>query len=187
MSEQIYRPGAIVPRINAKPVGEMVPGELIRFRFRGRMPLGIVAGCDFLQIPSGRVIVLLEDVPDRPGTTTGFTPVADAMMSETALSYGTSHTIVVHPSAPAASIDDERFATNGALLVGKGSRAIRSRSTHDYFSEVTLTVDVDNWAAIQNAYTRQRPVAVLGWELRLLPEVPLDPPLPPVFIFRAGG
>ena len=177
----------IAPELEAKPVGEMVPGELMRFRFRRKMLLGIVARCDFLQIPSGMVIVLLEDSPDRPGTATGFMPVADALMPEVGLSYGTSHSIVVHPLAATLSHGDDQFGTNGALLVGKGSWAIRSHSAHDYFSEVTLTIDVANWTAVQNAYPRQRPVAVLAWELRLLTEFPLDPPLAPVFTFRAGG
>ena len=138
----------IVPGLHAKPIAEMVPGELIRFPFRRTMPLGILAGCDFLRIPSGKVIVLLEDSPDRPGTATGFLPVADALLPEIALSYGASHGIVVHPWAPAASSGDELFGTNGALLVGAGNRAIRSHSAHAYFEETTLIIDIDNWMAI---------------------------------------
>ena len=85
------------PDLNAKLLAEMGPGELIRFRFRGRMVLGMVAGCDFLQIPSGMVIIVLEDLPDRPGTAGGFVPMVEFLMTETALSYGTKHIVINTP------------------------------------------------------------------------------------------
>ena len=37
---------AITPTLDAKLLGEMVPGELVRFPARRAMILGIVAGCD---------------------------------------------------------------------------------------------------------------------------------------------
>jgi hypothetical protein len=108
----------IIPDLAAKLLGEMTPGELIRFRFRGKMLLGMVAGCDFLQIPCGMVIIVLDDLPDRPGTVGGFLPLDGFLMEEIGLSYGTEHVVVVHPDAPIALNTDERFNTNGALLGG---------------------------------------------------------------------
>jgi len=180
---------AMEPDLNAKLLAEMGPGDLIRFRFRGRMVLGMVAGCDFLQIPSGMVIIVLEDLPDRPGTAGGFVPMVEFLMAETALSYGTKHIVIVHPAAPVASEADDRFNTNGALLIGGGVRTMRSRSVNDGSSDYALTIDIDQWTAVRSSHPHPQPrrVAVLAWELRLLANVPLDPPLPPVFTFAAGG
>jgi hypothetical protein len=177
----------IVPDLHAKLLGETIPGELIRFRFWRKMVLGMVAGCDFLQIPSGMVIVALEDLPDRPGSAGGFLPMVEHLMTETALSFGTAHMVVVHPAASAASDADEQFNTNGVLLVGGDARAIRSRSAKDDYSDHTLIIDVDSWKAIRTAlpHPRRWRVAVLNWELRLLTHVPIHPPLPPVFTFAA--
>ena len=58
---------AITPTLDAKLLGEMVPGELIRFPTGRAMVLGLVAGCDFMEIPSGLVIILLGDLPGQPG------------------------------------------------------------------------------------------------------------------------
>jgi len=180
---------AMAPELDARLLGEMAPGELVRFRFRGKMMLGMVAGCDFLQIPSGMVIMVLEDLPDRPGTAGGFLPMVEFLMAEPALSYGTKHIVIVHPAAPVASESDARFNTNGALLIGGGARTVRSRSVKDDISDFALNIDIDHWTAVRNSHPHVRPrrVAVLAWELRLLADVPLDPPLAPVFTFAAGG
>ena len=180
---------AMAPELDARLLGEMAPGELIRFRFRAKMILGMVAGCDFLQIPSGMVIMVLEDLPERPGTAGGFLPMVEFLMTETALSYGTKHIVIVHPAAPVASESDDRFNTNGALLVGGTVRTVRSRSVKDDSSEYALNIDIDHWTAVRSSHPHPQPrrVAVLAWELRLLANGPLDPPLAPVFTFAAGG
>ena len=180
---------AMEPDLNAKLLADMGPGDLIRFRFRGRMVLGMVAGCDFLQIPSGMVIIVLEDLPDRPGTAGGFVPMVEFLMTETALSYGTKHIVIVHPAAQVAPEDDDRFNTNGALLIGGGVRAMRSRSVKDDSSDYALTIDIDQWTAVRSSHPHPQPrrVAVLAWELRLMVNVPLYPPLSPVFTFAARG
>ena len=180
---------AMAPELDARLLGEMAPGELIRFRFRAKMILGMVAGCDFLQIPSGMVIMVLEDLPDRPGTVGGFLPMVEFLMTETALSYGAKHIVIVHPAAPVASESDDRFNTNGALLVGGTVRTVRSRSVKDDSSEYALNIDIEHWRAVRSSHPHAQPrrVAVLAWELRLLTNIPLDPPLPPVFTFAAGG
>jgi hypothetical protein len=126
---------AITPTLDAKLLGEMVPGELIRFPAGGAMMLGVVAGCDHLGIASGLVIVLLEDLPDRAAAGGRFLPINEFMMSKTGLSYGREHIVVVHPSAPAAGPSDERFATDGALLVATGARALRTRNLSDDFTD----------------------------------------------------
>ena len=179
----------VVPDIQAKLLGKSIPGELIRFKFRGRMLLGIVAGCDFLRIPSDKVIVVLEDIPDRPGSAGKFLPMGDYMMAETCLSFGTSHIVVVHPEAPTAPDGDERFDLNGVLQVGDDGRAIRSHSAQDTFNDYTLIIDLGSWKAVQPIFPHSRPrrIAVLAWELRLITDVPLEPPLSPVFGFAAGG
>ena len=180
---------AMAPDLDARLLGEMAPGELVRFRFRGKMILGMVAGCDFLQIPSGMVIMVLEDLPDRPGTAGGFLPMVKFLMAEPALSYGRKHIVIVHPAAPVASKSDARFNTNGALLIGGGARTVRSRSVKDDISDFVLNIDIDHWTVVRNSHPHVRPrrVAVLAWELRLLADVPLVPPLAPVFTFAAGG
>ena len=179
----------IVPDLHAKLLGETIPGELIRFHFRGKMVLGMVAECDFLQIPSGMVIVVLEDLPDRSGSAGKFLPMDNYLMTAPGLSFGTAHIVVVHPAAPVASDTDERFDINGALLVGPDARAIRSHSAKDEFSDYTLIIDIESWRAVRTVPPKPRPwrVAVLAWELRMLIDVPLDRPLPPVFIFAGGG
>jgi hypothetical protein len=180
---------AIVPSLRAGPLGEMVDGELIRFRLGRRMVLGMVAGCDFVQIASGKVIVVLEDHPDRPGIVGRFLPIEEFMMSEPALSYGTAHMIAVHPGAPVAAASDEQFNTDGALLVGADTRAIRTRAMRDEFSDVVLTIDLESWKAVRTAPPNRPPwrVAVLAWEIRLLTDASINPPLPSVFTFRAGS
>ena len=107
------------------------------------------------------------------------------LMTETGLSFGTAHVVVVHPAAPAASDADERFNTNGALLVGGDARAMRSCSAKDEYSDHTLIIDVDSWKVVRTVIPWR--VAVLAWELRLLINVPIHPPLPPVFTFAAGS
>ena len=66
---------------------------------------------------------------------------------------------------------------------------MRSRSVKDDSSDYALTIDIDQWTAVRSSHPHPQPrrVAVLAWELRLLANVPLDPPLPPVFTFAAGG
>jgi hypothetical protein len=177
----------VFPNLDAKLMGETSPGELVRFPFGLKMLLGLVVGCDFLQLPSGMVIVLLEDIPDRPGTSLCFTAVTEYMMAETCLSYGARHKIIVHPTTSVASMNAEEFVTNGALLVGGGKCAVRSRSVRDEFSDFALLVDTDSWTAVQNTHPQPQRVAVLGWELSLAPDVSLDPPLPPIFVFSAGS
>lgn len=176
----------IIPDLAAKLLGEMSPGELIRFRFGEKMLLGMVARCDFLEISSGMVIVVMDDLPDRPGTAGGFLPMDEFFLAETGLSYGTKHIVVVHPAAPVVWETDERFYTNGALLVG-GGRVIRSRVLNNRYRDFALTIDIDKWHAVptspQNPLPRR--VAVLAWELRLLTDMRIDPPLRPVFTFAA--
>jgi hypothetical protein len=179
----------ITPTLDAKLLGEMVPGELIRFPAGRAMVLGIVAGCDHLGIASGLVIVLLGDLPDRPGVAGQFLPISEFMMSKTGLSYGREHIVVVHPSAPVAEPSDERFATDGALLVAPGARALRTSRVIDAFSDVVLTIDIETWKAVRSAPPHPSPwrVAVLAWEIRLVTGVSINPPLSPVFTFRTGG
>jgi len=179
---------AVIPTLSAKLLGEMVPGELIRFPARGAMVLGIVAGCDHMGIASGLVIVLLEDLPDRPGVVGRFLPIDDFMTPKTGLSYGREHSVVVHPSAPAAGSSDRRFATDGALLVAAGARALRTRILRDDITDILLTVDIDTWKAVRSAPLDPSPwrVAVLAWEIRLVTDESINPPLPPVFAFRTG-
>lgn len=178
----------IIPELNAMPLGKMTPGELIRFRFRGRMPLGIVAKCDFLQIPSGMVVIVLEDLPDYGATAGGFLPITEHLMAQPSLSYGTTHTVAVHPSAPVASDGDDGFDMNGVLMVGGGTRTIRSRLLNGGASDFTLMIDVDKWEAVRTGtpYAPQR-VAVLAWEVRLFVKTPLEPPPAPVFTFAVRG
>lgn len=126
----------VVPDLHAKLLGESIPGEMVRFKFRGKMLLGIVAGCDFLRIPSDKVIVVLEDISDRPGSAGKFLPMGDSMMAEACLSFGTSHIVVVHTAAPTAPEGDERFNINGVLQVGDEggqSGAIRLRTRPPIF------------------------------------------------------
>lgn len=179
---------AITPTLDAKLLGEMVPGELIRFPAGGAMVLGIVAGCDHMGIAPGLVIVLLEDLPDRSGVAGQFLPINEFMMSKTGLSYGREHIVIVHPSALAADPSDERFATDGALLVATGARALRTRILRDDFADIRLTIDIDTWQAVRSAPPHRPPwrVAVLAWEVRLVTDVSINPPLPPVFTFRTG-
>jgi hypothetical protein len=166
----------------------MVPGELIRFRAGGAMALGIVAGCDLIGIASGLLIVLLGDLPDRPGVTGRFLPINEFMIPKTGLSYGRDHIVVVHPSAPAAEPSDERFVTDGALLVAPGARAFRTGILTDDFTDIVLTIDIDTWKAVRRTLPDRPPwrVAVLAWEIRLVTDVSINPPLPPVFAFRTG-
>lgn len=176
----------IIPDLAAKRLGEMAPGELIRFQFGEKMLLGMVAGCDFLQIPSGLVIVVLDDLPGLSVTVGGFLPLDEFLMTEIGLSYGTEHIVIVHPAAPVASKTDERFNTSGALLVG-GGRFIRSRVLTNRYRDFSLTIDIDKWQAVPTSPQNPLPsrVAVLAWELRLLTGTPIDPPLRPVFTFAA--
>jgi len=177
----------ITPNLVAKRLGEATPGELVRFPFRGKMVLGIVAGCDSLQIPSSKVIVVLEDLRDRPGSAAGFLPMYDSLLTETALSYGSAHIIVVHPGARVAARTDTAVETNGSLLVAGDSTTIRSYTLKEGFEHISRIIDVGSWREIPGAEVQQRwpQVAILDWELRLTPEVPLDPPMPPVFTFSA--
>ncbi len=113
--------------------------------------------------------------------------MVEHLMTETGVSFGTSHIVIVHPAAPVASNAHEQFDINGVLQVGGEVRAIRSRAVKDEFSDYTLNIDIDCWTAIRTVVSnpQHRPVAILAWELRLLTDVPLDPPLPPVFTFAA--
>jgi len=173
----------VVPNLEAKLLGEMVPGELIRFSFRRTMLLGIIAGCECFQLPSGLVIILLDEIPERPGTALGFVPMIESMMSQIALSYGLQSCLVVHPTAPVASDRDERFNTTGALLIGGGVKAIRSRMVRDEFNELTLLINAESWTAIPQGIAQPQRLAVLAWELRLLHDLDLNPAVPPVFTF----
>jgi len=178
---------AITPNLDAKLLSEMAPGELVRFPAGATMVLGIVAGCDFMGIPSGLVIVLLEELPDQPGAVGRFLTVNEFLGSKTGLSYGREYDIVVHPSAPTANSSDKQFATDGALLVAAGARAIRTRNLRDDTTDTVLIIDTDTWKAVPSATPYRRwLVAVLAWELRLATEVSKNHPLPAVFTFRAG-
>src|ERR1700722_10382765 len=98
--------------LDAKSVAETSAGELIRFPLCGKMILGIVVGCDSLKLPFGKVIVLLENMPERPGTLLHFMHVSDYLMTALCLSFGAGHGLVVHPSARSASMNDEEYGMN---------------------------------------------------------------------------
>jgi len=104
-------------------------------------------------------------------------------MDRMALSYGTGLDIVVDPVAGASA----NVEIDGALLVGAGPPAIRTRGFESY-SDVILAIDTLSWQAerASRAALRWR-FAVLAWELRLSTNPVLDPPLTPVFRFRAEG
>jgi hypothetical protein len=174
----------VILSLDARLLGQMAPGELIRFPVGGMMLLGIVAGCD-----PGTVVVMLEGHPEDLETTGRFMQIGEPIISETGLSYSTAHAVVVDPAAAVASRSDERFSVDGALLVGAGARAIRTRGYGQGLSNLVLTIDTESWQAVRTAAPHPPPwrFAVLAWELRLLTDSTLDPPLPPVFTFRAGS
>ncbi len=178
---------SLFPELQAKPMGQLVPGELVRCKFRRTMILGMAVGCDFLQLSSGMVFLPFEDFPDRPGSLLRFFLVAEADLSEPALSYGSAHCVVVDPAARVVSRYDERFAVNGALVVGAGARTVRSGPMLEGWQSVTLMIDVDAWNAVPRLNEVPGRLAVLDWQLRLLPDGRIEPPLPPAFIFAAIG
>ena len=73
------------------------------------------------------------------------------------------------------------------MLVGEGKRVVRSRAAGDNFNEYVLYIDADSWTAVPYPHSQPRGVAVLDWQLRLMPEVLLDPAVPPVFVFGAAN
>jgi hypothetical protein len=176
----------MISELQAKLLGDMAPGELVRFPFRRWMPLGIVACCDVHQSPAGIVIFLLEDLPDRPGTSTRYIPVLDFLISEVGLSYGKSCDVVVHPAAPVVAAGHQGFSIDGALLVGGGVRALRSQPELESFSGATILIDADKWAAIPRSLHEPKRVAILAWELRLQRDGRIDQLAPPVFTFAAN-
>jgi hypothetical protein len=175
----------VIPSLDARPLGEMNPGALVRFGCGAAMLLGIVAGCDFYQISSGKVILMLGAHPEDAATKGRFMPIDGPMVTEATLSYDAGHGIVVAPDAP-VSLDT---SIDGALLVGPGTRAVRTRLFGRGHSDTVPTIDTGSWQAVRVEPPHAPPwrVAVLAWELRLLTDPPLDPPLPSVFTFRAEG
>jgi hypothetical protein len=180
----MMRAMTVIPSLDARLLGQMVPGELIRFTVGGTMLLGMVAGCD-----PGTVVVMLEGHPENPETAGRFMQIGEPIVSETGLSYGTAHAVVVDPAAAVASRSDERFSVDGALLIGAGARAIRARGYGQGLSNVVLTIDTESWQAVRTPAPHPPPwrFAILAWQLRLLTDPLLDPLLPPVFTFRAGS
>jgi hypothetical protein len=180
---------AITPSLDARPIGEMTPGELIRFPSGAANPLAVVAGCDFLEIPSALVVILLEDYPDRPGTAGGLLPVNEYMMETVGLSYGRQHIVVVDPLAPAVNREDQRFTLDGALLVNANVRALRTRVLLNGSKGAALYIDLDTWKAVRSEPSRFQvwQFAVLAWEIRPMTDPRLSLPVQPIFTFRAGS
>ena len=170
----------VVPSLNAQHLGDITPGGLVRVRFGSTTLLGVVAGCDFYQIPSGKVIIMLEAHPTNAFTRGCFMPIEGPMVTETVLSYGTGIGIVVDPASPVAL----GVETNGALLVGSDVTAICTRHVRN---GAALMIDTGAWQALRDPIlVSSWRIAVLEWELRFLIDPPLDPPLPP-FRFRVEG
>ena len=117
----------VVPTLDAKPAAETTAGELIHFPVRGKMILGIVAGCDSLELPFEKVIVLLENMPERPGTQLRFMPVTDYLVTALCLSYGTAHRLVV-TSVRAIGIDERRRIWNEWGFAGRRRKEGRPQS-----------------------------------------------------------
>jgi hypothetical protein len=181
----------IVPNVQAKPMSDLKPGELVRFRFRGLMPLALAVGCDFLQIPSGMVLILLEGVSGdlhpglQPATRLEFLPLGSDDLGATALSYGDGHSVVVEPSARVVTAFDTAFQTNGALVVGKGLQALRTHARMQNWSHIEIMVDVNTWTAVQGTSGVSGKVAILDWQLRLPGNDRLD--LKSVSVFNFQG
>ena len=174
-------------KIEEKLLGDMIPGELLRFEYRRKMLLGVAAQCEFLRIPSGLVIVVLEDIPERPGTATGCVPINEYLAARTGLSYGSGHELVVLPSAPVVSANDKRFPSTGALLVGSALRGLQSVYLGDTLNDSALIINIDRWAAIPNRYDHPAHFAVLEWELRMIPNAPTSSLALSIYTFKANG
>jgi hypothetical protein len=175
-----------LPAMQAKPLSAAVPGELVRIPQGGKMVLGIVVACEHPEIPSGRVLLLLENIPDQPKSVLGFLLLDDYRLSETCLSFGTEHVVIVHPTSPVVPTSSiTRQDVSGLLLVGEAGQVIRSRLARDPTVGPAFFISLDGWKAIPPASAPglRWSAAVLAWELRMLSNPLGCPPLPPVFTF----
>ncbi len=101
-----------------------------------------------------------------------------------ALSHGDGHIVVVEPSARVATPFDPGFQSNGGLVIGKGLHTLRVRAGMQNWSHVEIMVDVNTWKAVQGANRIARKMAILDWQLHMLPDNRLDPQPTPFFSFR---